>query len=345
MNILFTCSGRRNYLLNYFRQELNKSALIVAADVSPDAPTMQEADLSCVVPRVDDPSYISSLKEICVKYQIALLISLNDLELPLLASNRKESELIGTTVLVSSPEIIDICFDKWKTITFLKTNGLAWPHTVLTVDDAMQSLETDYLHFPLIIKPRWGSASIGIEQVNDRKELELAFELVLQRIKQTFLADISSTDFKHSIMIQERLKGDEYGLDIVNDLNGENHAVLCKRKLAMRAGETDRAVTVNDQELMDLGSKIGQTLKHIGNLDCDVFWTGRGNPFVLELNPRFGGGYPFSHLAGANLPRALIAWINGEKYNPEWLQMKTGIRSAKCDRLVQITKPDLLEEI
>ena len=49
----------------------------------------------------------------------------------------------------------------------------------------------------------------------------------------------------------------------------------------------------------------------------------------MELNPRFGGGYPFSHAAGANVPSALIAWRRGLAPKPEWLRVRPGVLSAK----------------
>ena len=101
----------------------------------------------------------------------------------------------------------------------------------------------------------------------------------------------------------------------------------------MRAGETDKAITVESPELIELGMRIGARLKHIGNLDCDVFVSESGI-YVLEMNPRFGGGYPFSHFAGADLPSTLLAWLEGKEPKAEWLQVRPNIFSAKCDRLV-----------
>ena len=134
-------------------------------------------------------------------------------------------------------------------------------------------------------------------------------------------------------MIQERLHGQEYGLDVVNDLDGHYVTTFAKRKLAMRDGETDRACTEAHEGLLRLGEALGRTLKHRGNLDCDVFVSGN-DCYVLEMNPRFGGGYPFSHVAGANLPAALIAWAQGQQPDPAWLTVEPGVRAAKCDRLV-----------
>lgn len=333
MNILFTCSGRRNYLLKYFKKVIGSDGMIFAADLSPDAPTIPEADRSFIVSRIDDPTYIDQILTICTEHSVDLLISLNDLELPVLALNKERFRTVGTTVVVSSFEVIDRCFDKWKTLQFLEACGLRAPETALSLNEARQKIQNGCLRFPLIVKPRWGSASIGIERVRDIDELEMAYALVRYRLTDSILAGVSK-DLDHAILIQELLGGDEYGLDIVNDLDGNNHAVFVKQKLAMRAGETDRAVTLELPVLEALGSTIGANLGHVGNLDCDVFWDGKSEPCVLEMNPRFGGGYPFSHVAGSDVPAALCAWWRGEIPDRNWLSVTYNIRAAKCDRLV-----------
>ena len=57
MNVLFTCAGRRNYLIDYFRVALGGRGLIFAADSSSEAPTLQEADRAFVMPLVSHPGY------------------------------------------------------------------------------------------------------------------------------------------------------------------------------------------------------------------------------------------------------------------------------------------------
>jgi len=334
MNILLTCAGRRNYLVQYFKQALAGNGFVCAADASMDAPAMQEADKAFIVPKVKSPEYVTVVLDLCKTNGISLLVSLNDLELPILAPARHRFQDIGTIPVVSSPEVIDIAFDKWRTARFLETCGLQTCLTYLTLNDVREALTSGDLTFPLIVKPRWGTASISVEKVENEKELELTFELTHHRLSKTFLAEISASDQARSVMVQECLSGQEYGLDVVNDLEGGTAAVFVKQKLAMRAGETDRAITVHNEALERVGWKIGHALKHIGNLDCDVFLTEQG-PRVLELNPRFGGGYPFTHEAGANIPAALIAWAKGEAPKPEWLRIAHGRTFSKCDRLVE----------
>lgn len=337
MNILLTSAGRRNYLVHYFREALAGEGYVLAADASTEAPALRDADYSFIVPPISDAGYIDVLISICKNNNVRLLIALNDLELPVLAQNRDRFLEVGTIPVVSSPQVIDVCFDKWATHNFLQQLGLGSPQTLLTLREAQAALKTGSLAFPLVIKPRWGSASIGIDYVEDVDELEMAYQLTKVRLMRTFLGEISSKDPERCLLIQERLRGQEFGLDVVNDLDGRYVTTFIKQKLSMRAGETDRAVTLENEILQSIGQRIGENLGHIGNLDCDVFVDGT-NCCVLEMNPRFGGGYPFSHMGGANLPSALIAWAKNETPDLEWLGLKPQITSAKCDRLVELKK-------
>ena len=109
-----------------------------------------------------------------------------------------------------------------------------------------------------------------------------------------------------------------------------------KQKLAMRAGETDKAVTRDLPELREMGCKIGESLKHIGNLDVDIMQRENGEYCVIELNPRFGGGFPFSYEAGVNMPKAIIQWVKGESVDPAILVPKYDKMFAKNDYLVEV---------
>ncbi|HSH44954.1 MAG TPA: N-acetylmuramic acid 6-phosphate etherase, partial [Longimicrobiales bacterium] len=112
-------------------------------------------------------------------------------------------------------------------------------------------------------------------------------------------------DRQKAVLIQELIEGDEYGVDILYDKEESFIGFTAKKKLAMRAGETDKAVTVPSEVLKEVVHTIAQNLPHRGNMDCD-FIERDGQFYLLELNPRFGGGYPFTHLAGANHVKMLL---------------------------------------
>lgn len=334
MNILFTCAGRRTYLLKYFKENMSEGDKVVATDMQLSAPALQVADVKLQVPAVYDPKYVDIILQICKEQKIDALLSLNDLELPILAENKARFEAEGVKVIVSDPSVIDIAFDKYKTAQWIESLGLKSPKTYVRLGEAKHALQTGELHFPLFMKPRWGSGSIGLETIADMEELDIYYHLLMKKVKKTILATASVGD--EYIMIQEKLTGNEFGLDVMNDLEGNNMAVSVKQKLAMRAGETDKAVTVDLPEVREIGRKIGTALMHIGNLDVDVMQNGKGEYCVLELNPRFGGGFPFSYEAGVNLPKAIIEWVKGNKVDASILQPEYGRMFSKNDYLMEI---------
>lgn len=334
MNILFTCAGRRTYLLKYFKENMSAGDKVFATDMQLSAPALQVADVKLQVPAVYDPEYVNITLNICKEHKIDALLSLNDLELPILAENKDRFEELGVKVIVSDPAVIDIAFDKYKTAQWVESLGLNAPKTYVRLEDCKKALASGEIDFPLFMKPRWGSGSIGLESIADMEELDIYYNLLMKKIKKTILATASVGD--EYIMIQEKLTGKEFGLDIINDLNGNNVAVSVKQKLAMRAGETDKALTLDLPEVREMGKKIGESLKHIGNLDVDIMQRANGDYCVLELNPRFGGGFPFSYEAGVNLPKAIIQWVKGEDVDTTILQPEYNKMFAKNDYLMEI---------
>jgi carbamoyl-phosphate synthase large subunit len=333
MNVMLTCAGRRSYSVEVFKEAVGNGSRVFACDSSADAPALQTADKAFIVPRIDHEDYIDVLLAICDDHQIGLLVPALEPELLLLAMNRARFLAVGTVPLVSAPEIIATCCDKLATSNFLSNCGLGVPHTFDSLDAARAALSRGNIAFPLVIKPRWGVSSIGIQFPEDDEELELSYSLTRKQIERSFLAEFSAADPQRSILIQERLIGQEYGLDVINDLNGSYVCTFIRRKIRMRAGQTDQAVTARDDRLEMIGELIGERLSHVGILDCDAFVTNHGC-YVIDMNPRIGGGYPFAHLAGANLPAALIAWASGQQADPAWFGIEPNVAASRFDSFV-----------
>jgi carbamoyl-phosphate synthase large subunit len=287
---------------------------------------------------MDRPSYHDELLLRCRAHDIRLVVSVNDLELPGLAEQaarfRKEA---NTILLVSSPQTVALCRDKWASYRFLREAGIAVPKTYLGIVEARNAIAAGDVSFPLLLKPRWGTSSIGIERIDNLRELELIHEWGKLQLNRTILAKLGAADPESSFVFQEFVEGHEYGIDVVNDLERRYAATLGRRKLAMRFGNTDRAVTVHDPRLEAVGRTLGERLRHVGVMDCDLMATSRGF-LVLDLNPRLGGGYGFSHLAGADVPAALVAWVSGEPVEPSWFRPRAGVVSSKFDDLLVVSE-------
>ena len=328
MNILFTSAGRRGYLLRYFKEELAGKGLIHAANSSEMNPAFLEADRTVVSPLIHDESYIGFLLDYCRQNSINAIIPLFDIDFPVLAANRALFEDVGVTLVASSLEVALICNDKWKTYDFLKRNRFHAPQSYISLEHALEAVTKDELSFPVVLKPRWGMGSIGIYIAENMDELRVLHAKTQRDIERSYLKYESCASRDGIVLIQELLSGREYGLDVINDLNGCYITTFVKKKLAMRAGETDAAISVRSALLSELGKEISICLGHTANLDMDVFLV-NGKPFILEMNARFGGGYPFSQLAGANLPKAILSWLEGKVPDPACFIIREGVKGIK----------------
>src|SRR5699024_8491224 len=147
----------------------------------------------------------------------------------------------------------------------------------IDINEFYIDLEKEVIDFPVFVKPYNGSASININKVNSKDELDLLF---------------SKFD---NLMIQEYMDGTEYGLDVYIDMiSNEPVSIFIKEKIKMRAGETDKSVSVKDDQLLELVKDFVRTADYKGIIDIDIFKV-NNEYYISEVNPRFGGGYPHAY--------------------------------------------------
>lgn len=335
MNLLLTSVGRRSYLVKYFKEIIGETGQVHVSNSSDCTPAFSCADKGMVTPLIYSEGYIPFLLQYCKENKIDALISLFDIDLPILAENKDTFAQIGTTVIVSDPKVISVCNDKWKTYQYLTEHNYLAPCTFLNPEEVIKEISAGRMSYPVMIKPRWGMGSIAVFEAENEEELRVLYQKTQNNIVSTYLKYESQESIEESVLIQEKLKGQEYGLDIINDLKGNYQTTIVKMKYAMRSGETDCAKTEDSPQLKKLGESLAKNMGHIGNLDTDVFLVGE-RPYILEMNARFGGGYPFSHMAGVNLPKALIKWLKNEELDGTELKETYEVLSHKDIRLVRL---------
>ena len=279
-----------------------------------DSPAMLVADYNFHTGSIYSKNYVDSIISYCKKNNIKMVISLLDLELTILSKQKKYFEANNIFLAISDYDVCKICNDKLLTQKFLLENNFPTVNMYLNPNDAIKAVNKKESKFPFFIKPRWGMGSIALYQANNENELFVLYEKVKKDIQKSVLCEGSKTFKNKAVIIQERLKGEEYGIDVLNDFDGNYVKAFVKKKIAMRSGETDSAITILNKYLENIGKQVSEKLGHFGNLDMDVFFDGK-NAYVLELNPRFGGGYPFTHLAGGNIVKAYIDLFNGNSLN------------------------------
>lgn len=328
MNILLTSVGRRTYLIEYFKEAMKCVGKVFASN-SEYTYTLSHADEYVITPIIYDEKYIDFLIQYCKDNNISAIISLFDIDLYVLSKNKKRFAENGIFIVVSDENAIDICNDKWKTYLFLKEKKIGCPKTYKNLINLKNAITEKIINFPIVIKPRWGMGSIGIFIAENENELNLFTDKIRKQIFNSYLKYESSQNIEECVLFQEKIEGIEYGLDVFNDFNGKLVSVVAKQKIAMRAGETDIAKTVSIDKYKEIAKKLSKGLSHIGDLDVDIFETSDNRIMVLELNCRFGGQYPFSHLAGVNFPKQIVKWLLGEETDQTLLNAKIDVLSCK----------------
>lgn len=332
MNLLLTCAGRRSYLVEYFNQ-LPEVDEVHTANSIIDSPAMLVSDHIFHTESIYSENYVDSIVSYCKKHDIKMVVSLLDLELPILAKRKQSFRANKIFLAISDYSVCCLCNDKYLTQKFLLDNNFSTVNVYLQPSDVLKAVANAESNFPFFIKPRWGMGSIGIYQAYCEDELFVFYKRAKKEIKNSYLNTNSRALNGNDVIIQEKLIGDEYGLDVLNDFDGNYLRTFVKKKGEMRAGETDSATTVENDTLEDLGKRVSKKLKHLGNLDIDVFFNGE-DAYILEMNPRFGGGYPFTHVAGGNIVKAYIDLFQEKKVT---FNFYPNVKSAKTITLKTLT--------
>ncbi len=294
MNILILAAGTRNKIVQYFRKALNGTGTVVAADASRLGPAIYDADKYYIVPPITDPGYIDQILDICKKERINGVLSLIDPELSLLAENEERFRSVGTTVIGSSFEACERALDKMQMYRWLKKNGYPCACSWTDRDAFYRAVAAGEAAYPVFVKPVRGSASISISRVEDRETMDLLWS------------------HEKGLMIQEYLRGQEIGADVYIDMiSGEVVSIFTKKKIRMRAGETDKAVSFKDPALFSLIERFVLESGYRGQIDIDLFDV-EGTYYISEVNPRFGGGYPHAYESGCDHMTMILNNLEGK---------------------------------
>lgn len=317
MNILILSAGTRNKIVQYFKETTDGK--VIATDMSELAPAVYEADKFYKVPRMTEDGYIDVILDICKKEEINAVLSLIDPELSLLAANAGKFKEIGVTVIGSSYELCEMALDKMQMYHWLSEHGYKCAKSYNDKQKFYDDLDNGLISFPVFVKPIRGSASIAISKVEDKETVDLLFA------------------HNSGLMIQEYLKGQEIGADVYIDMiSREVVSIFTKKKILMRAGETDKAVSFKDEKLFALIEKFVREAGYLGQIDIDIFEIG-GEYYISEVNPRFGGGYPHAYESGCDHVKLILNNLQGNANEKNIGSYEDGIFMMKYNE-VKIVK-------
>ncbi len=293
MNILMCSAGRRVELLKDFRKSIGADSRIIATDLSKYAPAIYEADKYYLVPRIDDPAYIDVILNICKKESINAVTTLIDPEIMILAENRSRFKEIGVEVLAPFEKTAGLCFDKYEMYKYLTAEGIPTVRTWGTYDEIIKAIKAKETDFPVFVKPRRGSGSVGAKKIEDADTLKVAFEEDKTLIAQEYMDCLD-------------LDADIY----VDTVSHKPVAIFSKKKISTTIGGANKTISFKDQKLFDFIEEFIGHFEFNGPLDADFFYKD-GRYYLSEINPRFGGAYLHAYGAGVDFIKLIENNLNG----------------------------------
>ncbi|HEX3432784.1 MAG TPA: ATP-grasp domain-containing protein [Solirubrobacteraceae bacterium] len=295
--VLLTGAGKRYDIVSCFAQ-LTRT---IVADPSPLAPAQYAAHVRCPVPMIDDPRYLTALRELCELHEVGAVLPLTDLDIELLAQARAERRL---PALVPSPEVARATYDKYETHLLLQSLELPSPPTVLPE-------HLDSLACPVMIKPRRGSGARSIHRAADAEQARFFVDYV-----------------DEPVMVQRAMDGPELSIDCLGDLQGRCLNAIPRTMLESRGGESIKGTVVRDSELIELGARVMEALSVTGPATIQVFRDPQLGLGITDVNTRFGGAFPapvFAALPGRTYPELIVAMAAGERVAPHVGEFREGV--------------------
>ncbi len=324
--VLFTCIGRRVSLLRCFQnaaRQLGLRAFFCGTDVTRLSPALQLCDHAFLVEPTTSDRYIDQLLSIVRRHRVNLLVPTIDLDLLSLAKNKGRFEELGCRVLVSDPDVIDLCQDKRRTFGFFRKKGFGTP-TTMSVRSALAADRRGQLKWPCFLK-RWdGYASLDNAVANDRRELLFFAKRIPNAICQEFVV------------------GTEYTCDVYVDFDRRVRCVVPRRRIEVRAGEVSKSCVVKNPHIMDQAGRMVDLLRAgPGVVTLQLFTTEDGQIKFTEVNPRFGGGVPLSIEAGADFPLWILQELTGRPPQIVFDGFTDGLLMLRYDAEVWLRESDL----
>jgi carbamoyl-phosphate synthase large subunit len=326
LHICLSSAGRRAGLLEGFRDALRGLGLggqVSAVDACLTAPALHLADAAWQVPGCEEPDFLPAMLDLCLKERIDLIIPTIDTELPVYAAHRDAFAALGVVVAISGPETVAVAADKVCTHAWLTEHGFPTVRQTCVADFLAHPASWE---FPLIVKPRGGSAGKGVDCVASQQALR------------------ALPDLAPDAIVQEVAPGQEYTINVLVDRAGRCLCAAPHLRLEVRAGEVSKAVTAKHRGLMELAKEMVEALPDAyGAFNFQCFLDEEAEIRVIEINARFGGGYPLAREAGADFPRWLIQDLLGGPVEATFDGWQDGLTMLRYDEAVFLPEREATE--
>jgi carbamoyl-phosphate synthase large subunit len=290
-------------------------ATALAADADELAPALYHADRRVLVPLIADPGYVDAIAGLVREHEVRLLVPLNDLDHPVLS--RAREKLSPAVLLLPDAEVCELMSDKLEAHAFFVEHGIASPRSW-----APEEVPDD-ARYPLLVKARQGFGSRHIYRSADPEQL--AF----------FLRYTGVSSF-----VQEACLGEEFSIDVFSDLEGRCLNAIPRTMVMSKGGESIKGTSIQDQELIEHGRLVAETVGIKGPANVQCFRESDGSLPVTDVNTRFGGGFPVPLAAGSRYPELALALARGERPEPRLGEFEEGVTMTRFFSEVCLRRAD-----
>lgn len=259
-----------------------------------------------VVPGVDTDrlTAIAEYRRILRDEGVDLVIPLSDFSADVFSEMREELESGGKLrIAVPRREVFAKAFDKLETMRVCMENGIPCPLTlgeVFSIDDVPEDLK-----YPVVVKPRSASGSIGFHCAQNRDELG-------RQIAKTL------NDGLGNVLVQEFIPqtGRQYNAHFVIDSNHEvKTAVLAEkcRWFPLDGGASTLCRTIHNGKILDVCAKLLGLIGWVGYCDLDLMEDPRdGSVRIIEINARISANVKLCFAAGVDVAKQLLQLYFGD---------------------------------
>jgi carbamoyl-phosphate synthase large subunit len=312
VGVLLTGVGKRYDIVSCFAA----LAHTVAADPSPLAPAQYAAHARVAVPRMDDPGYVPALQRLCEQHGVGVVLPLTDLDIEILALAREQQRL---PAMVPSAQVARATYDKYEAHLLLERLGLPSPPTTLP------DVDLEGLDYPVMVKPRRGSGARSIHLAHDAAQARFLIDYVQEPPPARRPRSLPAGE---PVMVQRAMGGDELSIDCLGDREGRCLNAIPRTMLESRGGESIKGQVVRDEELIELGRNVMETLRVSGPATIQVFRDPEVGIGITDVNTRFGGAFPapmYAALPGRSYPELIVRMAGGERVEPHVGEFRAGM--------------------
>jgi len=298
--VLFTCTGQRVDMVDAFNAA---GATTIATETSILAPTIHRASHYALVPAFTDADYVPALAELVREYSVDVIVPITDFDHRILSELSSREALAPALVLLPDRDVIENTADKYNAHVFFCEHGIGSPETWLPED-----LPDEIDCYPVLVKAREGFSGNHIYRARDREELDFFLRYT----------EVSS-------MVQKQCQGTEFSIDLFCDLDNRCLNAIPRSMIHSKGGESIKGMSVRDPELIELGRRVGETMRLRGPATVQCFRESNGRLEITDVNPRFGGAFALPLAAGSHYPELIMALAAGEHPEPHVGEFEEGV--------------------